>query len=126
MCSNSLMLLKDSPVISLPVVSIPCPRSFSLHIPSALKFSSASPSGSIRFWPQHHNPFPPLISTPPLTSGGRGQGASAMVREIHPVVVIPRLCVLSCRFSVVIALRIPACAENPGRLGFRGRDRPAH
>ena len=45
----------DSPVISLPAASIGWPRSLSRHMPRALKFSRASPSGSMRLWHELHS-----------------------------------------------------------------------
>src|SRR6187402_1615977 len=51
---SSAMSLKVSPVASCPEGSIFCLYSSARHCPRALKFSKASPSGSMRLWHDAH------------------------------------------------------------------------
>src|ERR1035441_10271510 len=51
------MLEKVSPVINWPDGSIGWLNSWSRHMPSALKFSSARPGGSIWLWQEAHKTF---------------------------------------------------------------------
>jgi hypothetical protein len=65
----SRMLLNDSPVISLPASQ--SAAALFHDMPSGLKFSSASPSGSIREWHEAHNGLLRCTSRTSFRAGSR-------------------------------------------------------
>src|SRR5262249_35015932 len=63
-CLNSAGVLNGVPSGNAPVVSIGASPSEERHLPIALKFSSANPSGSIRAWHPAHTGFLRWASIP--------------------------------------------------------------
>ena len=68
---SSLTLANGSPVARRPATSIVCPASASRQVPSAVKFSNARPSGSIRSWHELHSLFARCTASISLNFGSR-------------------------------------------------------